>query len=43
LFPSYLYHKVEIKQGTNVRTSLAFNVFVKGTIGSGLTFTELNL
>jgi uncharacterized protein (TIGR02466 family) len=43
LFPSYLYHKVEIKQGTNERTSLAFNVFVKGTIGSGLTFTELNL
>tara|TARA_R100001129_G_scaffold179964_1_gene157437 strand:+ start:1666 stop:2277 length:612 start_codon:yes stop_codon:yes gene_type:complete len=43
LFPSHLYHKVETKQGLNERISLAFNVFVKGKIGSSSTLTELNL
>jgi uncharacterized protein (TIGR02466 family) len=43
LFPSHLYHEVEIKQGLNERTSLAFNVFIKGKIGTLDGLTELNL
>jgi hypothetical protein len=43
LFPSNLYHEVEIKQGLNERTSLAFNVFIKGKIGTLDGLTELNL
>ena len=43
LFPSSLTHMVETKQGTNTRTSLAFNVFVKGTIGENTNLTELIL
>jgi uncharacterized protein (TIGR02466 family) len=34
IFPSYLHHMVELKEGDNLRTSLAFNVFVKGNLGS---------
>ena len=41
LFPSYLTHMVETKAGKNTRTSLAFNTFLKGTIGSGEELTEL--
>ena len=33
LFPSFLKHSVDIKKGTNTRISLAFNVFIKGSIG----------
>jgi uncharacterized protein (TIGR02466 family) len=43
LFPSSLSHSVEIKQGDNVRISLAFNVFIKGKIGDNKKLTELVL
>jgi uncharacterized protein (TIGR02466 family) len=43
LFPSNLQHAVETKQGDNLRISLAFNVFIKGTIGIKDKLTELKL
>jgi len=43
LFPSSLTHCVEVKQGTNTRISLAFNVFVKGILGDNKLLTELKL
>ena len=43
MFPSSLTHMVETKQGTNTRISLAFNVFIKGTIGNNKNLTELIL
>ncbi len=43
LFPSSLIHMVENKEGTNTRISLAFNVFIKGTVGNNKTLTELVL
>lgn len=43
LFPSSLTHMVENKQGTNTRISLAFNVFIKGTVGNNKNLTELIL
>jgi uncharacterized protein (TIGR02466 family) len=43
LFPSSLSHMVENKEGTNTRISLAFNVFIKGTIGNNKNITELIL
>ena len=43
LFPSSLTHMVETKDGDNVRTSLAFNVFVEGKIGDNKELTELIL
>ena len=43
LFPSSLTHMVETKKGTNTRISLAFNVFIKGTIGDNKNLTELVL
>jgi uncharacterized protein (TIGR02466 family) len=43
LFPSSLTHMVENKEGTNTRISLAFNVFIKGTIGNNKNITELIL
>jgi uncharacterized protein (TIGR02466 family) len=41
VFPSHLTHMVEQKAGNNVRCSLAFNTFLKGTIGENETLTEL--
>jgi len=41
LFPSSLTHMVETKEGDNTRVSLAFNVFVKGKLGSYKEATEL--
>ena len=41
MFPSELYHMVEQKEGKNLRTSLAFNTFLKGDIGITLELTEL--
>jgi uncharacterized protein (TIGR02466 family) len=41
MFPSSLTHMVETKQGDNTRISLAFNVFIKGTIGNNKKLTEL--
>jgi len=43
LFPSSLTHMVETKEGNNTRISLAFNVFIKGTIGINKSLTELIL
>ena len=43
LFPSSLTHMVETKQGDNTRISLAFNVFIKGTLGNNKQLTELIL
>jgi len=43
LFPSSLTHMVENKQGDNTRISLAFNVFIKGTVGNNKNLTELHL
>ena len=43
MFPSSLTHMVESKQGDNTRISLAFNVFVKGTIGGKEKISELKL
>jgi len=43
LFPSSLTHMVENKQGDNTRISLAFNVFIKGTVGDNKNLTELIL
>jgi uncharacterized protein (TIGR02466 family) len=34
LFPSSTKHSVQIKKGNNLRISLAFNVFIKGELGS---------
>jgi uncharacterized protein (TIGR02466 family) len=43
MFPSSLTHMVENKEGTNTRISLAFNVFIKGTVGNNKNLTELHL
>jgi uncharacterized protein (TIGR02466 family) len=43
LFPSSLTHMVETKKGDNTRISLAFNVFIKGTVGNNKQLTELIL
>ena len=43
LFPSSLSHSVETKKGKNTRISLAFNVFIEGTIGSKEDLNELTL
>ena len=41
LFPSSLRHGVNKKEGKNIRISLSFNVFLKGTIGDKYELTEL--
>lgn len=41
IFPSDAQHFVGSKKGNNVRTSLSFNVFVKGEIGEKEDLTEL--
>jgi len=43
MFPSFLKHKVEIHEGKHTRISLAFNVFVKGKIGSKKKLTYLEI
>lgn len=43
LFPSKLVHMVETKVGDNVRTSLAFNTFLKGYVGQDESLTGLHL
>jgi uncharacterized protein (TIGR02466 family) len=43
LFSSSLTHMVETKKGNNTRISLAFNVFIKGTVGNNKNLTELHL
>ena len=41
LFPSFLHHGVNTKKGTNIRTSLSFNVFFKGAFGNKKDLAEL--
>jgi hypothetical protein len=43
MFPSSLTHMVDTKQGEDTRISLAFNVFVKGTLGDNSKLNELTL
>ena len=43
LFPSSLEHSVEKKKGSNLRISLAFNVFIKGNIGKEDDLKDLSL
>ncbi len=43
LFPSYLEHYVDVVPGGETRISLAFNTFIKGSIGSEEYLTELKL
>ena len=43
MFPSELQHMVEQKQGKNLRTSLAFNTFIRGDIGNTGELTELRI
>ena len=43
LFRSSLVHGVGKKKGNNIRISLSFNVFVKGTLGNKKELTELIL
>jgi uncharacterized protein (TIGR02466 family) len=43
LFPSSLTHMVEAKEGTNTRISLAFNVFIKGSLGKEISLSSLTL
>ena len=43
LFRSSLIHGVNKKKGNNIRISLSFNVFVKGTLGNKKGLTELVL
>ena len=41
LFRSSLEHAVDIKKGNNIRISLSFNIFIKGTVGNQEELTEL--
>ena len=43
MFPSSTIHQVETKKGKNIRISLAFNTFYRGTLGSNSLLTELIL
>jgi uncharacterized protein (TIGR02466 family) len=43
LFPSKIQHTVEKKVSDKLRVTLAFNVFVRGTIGKASALTELRL
>lgn len=43
MFPSNLVHGVNAKKGSNIRTSLAFNTFVRGVVGSHEKLSELKL
>jgi uncharacterized protein (TIGR02466 family) len=43
MFPSSTTHSVDNKKGSNIRTSLAFNVFFKGTVGDNRALTELKI
>jgi uncharacterized protein (TIGR02466 family) len=43
LFPSEVRHQVETKKSEQVRVSMAFNTFLRGTLGKGSSLTELKL
>ena len=43
MFPSDTMHEVKVKEKDNERISLAFNVFIKGTLGNARELTELKI
>tara|TARA_R110000744_G_scaffold178701_1_gene297689 strand:- start:733 stop:1368 length:636 start_codon:yes stop_codon:yes gene_type:complete len=43
MFPSTVTHQVNTTTNTNVRISLAFNTFIRGTLGSKKNLTEIKL
>jgi uncharacterized protein (TIGR02466 family) len=43
IFPSWIRHSVGIKKEDNVRISLSFNTFLKGTVGIAAGLTEIKL
>ena len=43
LFPSDIRHHVDPMQGTHIRTSLAFNTFLKGRLGHPTALSQLYL
>jgi uncharacterized protein (TIGR02466 family) len=43
MFPSELHHQVKVKKGNNLRTSLAFNTFVRGKIGTKYKLSQLSI
>jgi uncharacterized protein (TIGR02466 family) len=43
LFPSLLEHDVEKNQSDRVRTSISFNTYVRGVVGSREKLTEVNV
>ena len=43
LFPSLLEHDVEINESDRVRTSISFNTYVRGTVGSRDKLTEVSI
>jgi uncharacterized protein (TIGR02466 family) len=43
LFPSKLHHSVSPTQGEHIRTTLAFNTFIKGSIKEGFHLLDLDL
>jgi len=43
LFPSLLEHDVAKNESDRVRTSISFNTYVRGAVGSGRKLTEINI
>ena len=43
IFPSYLEHGVPTNTTNQIRTSLSFNTFVRGDIGSRSTMSQVIL
>jgi uncharacterized protein (TIGR02466 family) len=43
MFPSWLVHNVGRKEDDDLRVSLSFNSFIKGTLGTAVSLTELKL
>jgi uncharacterized protein (TIGR02466 family) len=43
LFPSYLWHQVELNQTDKTRISMAFNSYIEGDIGEDIHYTRLKL
>ena len=43
LFPSDTHHEVHVREGSKTRISLAFNSYIKGTIGNRVSLNELVL
>jgi ectoine hydroxylase-related dioxygenase (phytanoyl-CoA dioxygenase family) len=43
IFPSKMYHSVAPNRTDNLRISIAFNSFIRGTIGTDISGADLNL